>query len=132
MVSKQRVVTALVLAAVALAVVLWLPPPLTAVTFAILALAGAWGGSAFFRSNSRPLRVIYVAIAAVLIAIAWVGTRDPAAFTSLLIATALWWVVAFAWIIWFSTRVSRTAAALAGLLVLVPAWTALVRLHMYT
>ena len=41
----------------------------------------------------------------------------------------IWWIVAFVWIIAMPGHVNRGSAALAGVLVLVPAWLALLRLH---
>jgi phosphatidate cytidylyltransferase len=39
-----------------------------------------------------------------------------------------WWMIALAWIIWAPERGGRMAAALAGVLALVPTWIALVRI----
>jgi phosphatidate cytidylyltransferase len=48
---------------------------------------------------------------------------------SVLGIAVLWWIVALVWVVRFAGRVSGLSAGLAGVLVLVPAWLALVQLH---
>src|SRR5690606_12837193 len=52
----KRVVTAVVLVAVLLAVILWLPPVATVVVLTIAVLAGAWEWSAFLKAPDVRLR----------------------------------------------------------------------------
>ena len=127
--NRQRLVTALILIPVALAVVLWLPEALTALVFAALVLFGAWEWSAFMRVSSTALRLMYVLASGALMVLAWAGTADHDVLTTVLAIAALWWIGAFVWIALFPTHVSPAAAAICGMLVLVPAWIALVRLH---
>jgi phosphatidate cytidylyltransferase len=126
---RTRVVTAVVLAAVLLAVVLWLPPWATVVALTLLVIAGAWEWSAFLRLKSRAWRIGYVALVALLLALAGrasalSGTRD------LILAVAVvWWLTALLWILFAPRRVSTWSAGAAGVLALVPAWLALVHLR---
>ena len=46
---RKRVITAAVLVAVLLAVILWLPPGATVIALTLVILAGAWEWSAFLR-----------------------------------------------------------------------------------
>jgi phosphatidate cytidylyltransferase len=126
---KQRVLTALILAPLALLVVLWVPHAVTRVVLALLVLVGAWEWAAFPGLIRMPARAGYVAIAAVLIAAAWWLESQPLLLDTLLAVALLWWIVALLWIAFMPNRVSRWAAAIAGFLVLVPAWIALTRLH---
>lgn len=126
---RLRVITALLLAPLALLVILWIPHDYTAGVLALLVLAGAWEWSAFPGFTHSAVRVIYVAVlGACMAALWWLGVSHGQ-LDAVLDAALLWWLVALFWVAFFPARMSRIAAALAGLLVLVPAWLALVRLH---
>lgn len=127
--NRQRIITALVLVPLALLVVLGLPEDITALVFAALVLLGAWEWSAFLRPQSRAARIAYVAMCAIMIVLARRYASSSPAIYPLLIGAALWWLIAFAWVSLFPTHVSRGAAMIAGVFVLVPAWVALTRLH---
>ena len=125
---KQRILTALILIPLLLVLVLWVPPVVGLTFFAALILLGAWEWSAFLHT-SRPGRWTYVAVVAALMAVAWYSTASYAGLQLWLMAACAWWLVAFLWILWCPTRVSGVTATAAGLLVLVPAWVAVARLH---
>lgn len=126
---RQRVITALLLAPVALLVILWLPHEVTALVFALLVVAGAWEWSAFPGFGHFSMRIAYVTLIALCIfLVGYVGAVRQHADTVLLLA-CLWWVIALLWVAVFPTHVSRASAGLAGLFVLVPVWIALVELH---
>ena len=127
---KSRVVTALVLAAGMLAIVLWLPPVATVIVLTAGVLAGAWEWSAFLRASAKLVRVAYVATIAVLLALVWRGTAEPAGRDLLLYVALAWWVVALGWILIAPRRAASWSAALAGVFALVPAWLALMRLRL--
>jgi phosphatidate cytidylyltransferase len=61
--------------------------------------------------------------------IVWHVTETPEGREIVLAVAVLWWLVALAWVAFAPRRVSPWSAALAGLLALVPAWLALVRLR---
>lgn len=130
--AEARVVTGAVAAAGMAAAVLWLPTPAVAAVLAAFAAAGAWewGGLVGLQGAARSLYV--GAVLAMLVAL-WPAARG-AGLEPVLAAALLWWAGALAW----ETRpqVARGAGAaarllklLAGVLVLAPAWTALVWLH---
>ncbi|MGH8228413.1 MAG: phosphatidate cytidylyltransferase [Steroidobacteraceae bacterium] len=127
---KTRIVTAAVLVALLLAVVLCLPPRATLVLFTAIVLAGAWEWSAFLRDPSATLRVLYVVAVAVLLRLAWWFMATPQGTAAVIGAAVLWWVVALLWVIFAPHRAARWSAALAGWLALVPAWAALMRLRL--
>lgn len=126
---KQRVITALLMAPLALLVILWIPHDYTAGLLALLVLAGAWEWSAFPGFTQSAVRFFYIAIVGACIAALWLFGANQEQLDAVLDAALLWWLVALLWIAFFPARMNRVAAALAGLLVLVPAWLALVRLH---
>lgn len=125
---KQRIATALLLAG-ALVVVLFALPPVAAVAVvAVVVLAGAWEWAGFAGFQSNQTRLGYMAGIAIAVLAAWRFTADAAGLAIFLRATALWWLTAFAWVLFAPTRGGRMAAAVAGFAVLVPAAIGLARL----
>jgi phosphatidate cytidylyltransferase len=127
---RKRVTTAAVLVAILLAVVLWLPPRATLVALTVVVLAGAWEWSAFLRVQSVALRVLYVMVIGVLMWAAWGFTATPSGRDLVLSVALVWWLIALAWVMFAPRLVSTWAAAIAGVLALVPAWVALNRLRL--
>ncbi len=126
---KKRVVTAAVLLAVLLVVVLWLPPEATVVALTVVVLAGAWEWSAFLRASRLWQRLLYVGVVAVLLPTVWYYTKATDGLRLVLQVAVIWWIVALGWVMFAPRRVSSSAAALAGVFALVPAWIALARLR---
>lgn len=126
---RQRIVTALVLAVLVVAAIFWLPPSVTTAVITLLMLAGAWEWSAFPGLKHRAARLAYVAAIALCMGFVWSHGIDSPRADQLLPAAVLWWIVAFFWVTCWPGYVNRAGTALAGVLVLVPAWLALVRLH---
>jgi phosphatidate cytidylyltransferase len=127
---KKRVTTAVVLVAILLAVVLWLPPGATVAVLTLVVLAGAWEWSAFLRLNAAAVRMAYVALIAVLLWLSWGFSASPEGRDILLGIALAWWIVALGWVMFAPRVVSSWAAAIAGVLALVPAWVALNRLRL--
>jgi phosphatidate cytidylyltransferase len=127
---KPRVMTALVLGAGMLAIVLWLPPVATVIVLTAGVLAGAWEWSAFLRASAKLARLAYVAVIAALLALAWRCTAEPAGRDLVLYLALAWWLVALGWILFAPRRAAPWSAALAGAFALVPAWLALMRLRL--
>ena len=127
---RKRVITAAVLAVALLAVLFWLPATATVVALTALVLMGAWEWSAFLRLAAAPQRMAYVALVALLLPAVWLITATPEGRNIVLSAAVLWWLGALGWIVFAPRRVTAWSAGLAGLLALVPAWLALVRLRL--
>ena len=125
---RQRVLTAVVLVAVLLAILLWLPAGAMIAVVTVLVLTGAWEWSAFLRLATPTRRLAYVLLVAVLLPGAWQLSAMPGGLDLVLGAAVLWWVAALVWIVLAPRRVSAWSAAAAGILALVPSWLALVRL----
>ena len=124
---KQRVLTAVVLVAVLLGVMLGMPPIATVWLVTVLVLIGAWEWAAFVGKGSRMARAAYTAlVAASLWACLFSIERVPGFVQALMIVALLWWLVAFLWISLAPTHVRPLTAGIAGLLALVPCWLALV------
>jgi phosphatidate cytidylyltransferase len=127
-VLRTRIITAAVLAASLLMVVLWLPPVVTIVALTAAVLIGAWEWSAFLRVANLWLRSAYVFLVAALLPLAWTFSTTAAGRDAILLTALAWWTVALGWIAFAPRRVTPVTAGLAGVLVLVPAWVALIRL----
>lgn len=129
---KQRVITALVLAPLAILAVLWLPTAVFAILIAILMLVGVWEWSRLSGVASRQWRVLLLLVNVLILAsLWWLGEQamNIAAWIG-----AAWWLLALIWL-WrrgFANTDSTTNRAiklLAGVLMFQPAWAALVLLH---
>ena len=126
---RQRIITALILAALVLGAIFWLPSDITAAVITLLVLAGAWEWAAFAGLKQPLGRLAYSLLIGGCIAFVWShGTNSPRA-DQLLSAALIWWFVALVWVATMPSVGNRGSAALAGILVLVPAWLALIRLH---
>jgi phosphatidate cytidylyltransferase len=122
----KRVLTA-VLLLIGLLLLLFVAPLWVAIwaTAAVMVLA-AWEWSAFLGWRLPRLRGAYAGGMALLLAVsAWLVPAIIGLQIVLWIAL-LWWAVAFLWILRYPTSVPPAVAALAGLLVLIPSWLALV------
>jgi len=126
---RKRIITAVVLAVLFLGVLLCLPPLATVIVVTALVLTGAWEWSAFLRTHRGVVRAAYVVFVALLMGAVWYAADDPDVLHIILMTTLVWWVIALAWIIFAPRNVAPWSAGLAGLLALVPAWLALVRLR---
>ncbi len=127
---RKRIITAVVLAVLFLGVLLWLPAIATVIVMTALVLAGAWEWSAFLRAHLNVARAGYVVLVGLLLPAAWYATALPDGLHLVLLTALLWWLIALAWIIFAPRAVAPWSAGLAGVLALVPAWLALVRLRL--
>ncbi|MDX5406415.1 MAG: phosphatidate cytidylyltransferase [Chromatiaceae bacterium] len=134
---KQRVITALVLAPLALAAVFYLPLAGFAVFISVAFLLGAWEWSGFCGLPNRASRAVYVMLTAVIFALLYWQLPVQASWpietnvllSSLLLAGVAWWLLAIALVLTYprSQRFwanSDWRKALMGWLTLVPAWAA--------
>jgi phosphatidate cytidylyltransferase len=126
-VLKQRVLTAMVLVAVLLGVMLGLPPIATIWLITVLVLIGAWEWAAFIGNGSAPARAAFtVVVAGLLIGSLYLYSTSPDFVRVAMTLAMLWWAAAFLWICLAPTQVNPVSAAIAGVLALVPCWLALV------
>jgi len=118
---RQRVVTALLLAGLVVAVLLWMPPVAAVAVVFVVMLAGAWEWAGFAGLTSAPQRLGYLLAVACAIVAAWRATAEPAGLVRFLQVAAVWWIVGLLWLVIASQRGGRVAAACVGFAVLVPA-----------
>jgi phosphatidate cytidylyltransferase len=127
---RKRVLTAAVLVAAALAILLWLPGWVTVAAMTVMALAGAWEWSAFLLLTAPALRLIYVLLVGALLLGAWRFCATAERRELVLAAAVAWWVIALLWVTFAPRRAAPWSAGVAGVLALVPAWLALVQLRL--
>jgi phosphatidate cytidylyltransferase len=130
---SQRTLTALVLAPIAIAVILFLPTAAVAVVLAALCLAAMWEWARLAGFASRPLRAGILAANAALLALLWTLRDGPGAWY-VIGAGLAWWLLALAWMRSFSyaaapTRENAAIKLAAGEAAILPAWLALMKLH---
>ena len=126
---RQRILTALVLIPAVILAVLWLPTGPFAGLLAVLVLMGAWEWSNLVGLRANLARVQYVALVAMVMWMAWWWQGQPVARVILLLGFTGWLLA----LVWISrpdfARDNSPLKAVAGFLVLVPAWLGLVLLH---
>jgi phosphatidate cytidylyltransferase len=136
---KQRVITALILAPLALAAVFYLPLMAFAAVLSAAFLLGAWEWSGFCGLTQRRSRAVYVLLTAVLMAVFFGLTTFDATGSllhntplfSILLLGAAWWIVAIVLVLSFPASQRHWAGsdwrrALMGWCTLLPAWAALI------
>jgi phosphatidate cytidylyltransferase len=125
---KERVVTALIAFGMLLLVLFVLPPAAARLVFAIVLLAGAWEWSAFLRFPGVAVRVGYVLLTGLLITAA--SFAAPALTRAILEASLAWWCITLIWAFFFPTPIPGVVRWLAGPVVLVPLYVALMTLYL--
>jgi phosphatidate cytidylyltransferase len=121
-----RILTGLIFGAALTAAILFAPSPVTAGVLAVLWLAGVWEWAAFAQLPTAG-RVAYTSVFAVAMAVSW-WLEDPG-FAFVLGAAVVWWLFALVLVLRYPRSFSSTFVALAGIVVLLPSWALLVRLH---
>lgn len=124
----QRIVTAAILLIVLLIVFFQLPQPAAAGVLGLFVAVAAWEWSAFLSLERLAGRAAYALFLLVLMAASlWVF---PAyiALSPLLWVSLAWWAMAFLWLLRFPTPIGPVLGAVCGVLVILPAWVAMVTL----
>jgi phosphatidate cytidylyltransferase len=124
----QRIVTALLLAAVVVGVLMLLEPVVALPVIVLVFLAAAWEWAGFAGGVSTTQRAGYVVAIGVATVTFWSWTQRPEALEGMLWLAASWWLGAALWLALGPQRGGRLAACVAGFLVLVPAAIALAHL----
>ncbi|MBQ0761472.1 phosphatidate cytidylyltransferase [Marinobacter psychrophilus] len=121
---KTRIITALILAPIAIGGVFFLPPVGFAIFTAALIALGAWEWANMAGLIEQPARVGYSAAVLLLLAALYTMTAQGVLWLAL-----LWWLVGFGFVASYPKNSARwgsvPARAAMGLLVLVPAWVGL-------
>lgn len=131
----KRVVTGAILAALVVTATLTLSSPWFMLLVALFVVIGAWEWAGMAGWSSPRLRAAYAGgTACALLAAAWL-MESTAGALGLLLTGLAWWLVALAWVVRIQQGfpigvLDRVAVRfVAGWLILVPAWVAVVRLQ---
>lgn len=130
---KQRILTGLILAVIAVAFILLASGPLFAGLLALVWLLAYWEWTRLIGMPLLTTRLLAVAANALLIAGLWSVRGEPVWWAAIM-AGLLWWLLSLLWMRHFSFAASPTLGnrllkLAAGTLALVPAWAALVEIH---
>ena len=122
---RARILTAIVLGAVLVGVLLYAPPVAVRGLFGLFVVGGAWEWAAFAGCTQRGARLAFVLV----IALAAIGGRLLAdggmGYELILRVAACWWLLALLWLLLAPQRVNHLLAGLAALVSLPPIWIAL-------
>lgn len=125
---RKRIITALVLGAAVVAIVLFLPTLAVAIVLGIFWLVGAWEWAGFAQINNLARLVYLVPFLMVMIA-ALLWPIHLGFVNWVLAGTLLWWLVALAGVFSYPMSITVSVTALSGFFVLLPAWLFFVYLH---
>lgn len=130
----KRVLTALVLAPLAIAIILLPPTGVFALIVALVFLGAQWEWMRLCGLRTPAMRAAVLVLTAALFALLWWLRAQPSLWRVVIGVGVLWWVLSLLWFRTFSfaaapTRENAALKVAVGLLVLVPAWTALARVH---
>lgn len=122
---KQRIITALILAPIAIGGIFFLSPMHFSWFIGLVVVLGAWEWANLSGFEAPVARIGFAAVVAVLLALI-----DGLPAFPVLILAALWWVAAFFLVLRYPANTqlwqSPPARLVIGLLVLLPTWKALV------
>ena len=130
---KQRIITAIILGSLIVFTIFKLPYIYIVIFFAAVTLLGAWEWSTLIGAKTLLMKCLYVALIGLMIAAVWFYASPMLEKTILLVAS-LWWagVVCFLSLYrtsWLQSKHLQKMLAYSGIIVLVPAWLGLIKLH---
>lgn len=130
---KQRIITAVILGSLVVFAIFKLPNLYITVFFSIITLIGAWEWAALIGAKTFVKKILYVALIAVLILSLWFYA-SPELENIILLVASLWWAAIFCLLslyksAWLQSSRLQKLLEYSGVIVLVPAWLALIKLH---
>lgn len=125
---RARILTAAVLAAVLVGVLLYGSPLAACALFGSFILLGAWEWSAFLGGGSSAARMAYAALVVTLALLVLSRVGEPRALAGLMQLAVAWWTVALLWLLLAPHRTPAWATAMAGVCALVPSGVALMQM----
>ncbi len=130
---KQRIITSLILAPITIAFILLSSTPLFAGLLVVAWAAAMWEWTRLIGMQRHLARALAVGLTILLMVGLWL-LRGQAAWWLCIGVGVVWWLIALGWMRGYSFAASpnrRNVAIklVAGWLVLIPSWTALVQIH---
>ncbi len=133
--TRTRVITALIMAPLAVAAILLLPTQWLLAVVAIMFLIGLWE---WFKladiEDTLSRTVLLVANVLLMVLLVWASAGSMVLFQIVALIGAAWWCLALLWLRFYSfasdhETYARVFKLAAGTLAIVPAWCALALLH---
>ena len=124
----QRIATAIVLVALLVTCLFFLPAPAAQILLSIMLLIATWEWSGLFPHVNFALRALFTAGVVVIATALLFGPGFASASASIVWPALLFWVAASFWLIFFKAKVSVIWWLLAGVCVLIPAYMAMLSL----
>lgn len=130
---RTRLISAAIMIPLVVGGIFFLPTASVALVLALVMGVGLWEWARMVPLRTVPFQLLYPAVILLLIWLAWRTPLD-ALINILLVAALLWWLAALYWvsraeITTESGALVRVMKSVIGLLVILPAWAALVMLH---
>jgi phosphatidate cytidylyltransferase len=126
---RQRVITALTLLPLVVALVLMAPTWVLALVAGSLALLGSWEWSILSGVSNTKLKYCYLMLVTLLLYLFWLTRRDVLILWLAAAVALIWWLFAVFWVFSWRRTFHRWIKLICGILTLIPAWVALVDLH---
>lgn len=128
---KQRLITASILIPLVIWGVYALPVNYLSGIFSVFVILAAWEWSRLSEVRSFSMRILYVLVYALLM---WNLRANDSYFMGVLYIAMFWWLLALVWlrVPGFARKTSfqvKLTKLLAGMLILLPTWMAIVYLH---
>jgi len=125
---RQRVISAVVIAALLIAAVLWLPRWWSAGALTLVLVLAAWEWSGFLGAGAVTRRAVFLVLTALAAALWWWVSASTGGLRMTLWLALLFWTAMLLWVFW-RPQASRAGVFLVGVLALSLAWCALVRMR---
>ena len=130
---KQRILTALILVPLVVWGIIALPSTWLALLFGLFMIQGGWEWGRLMQLESGGARLAYVALTLSGMAAGWYLLGQGESWLTLPLLSLFWWLMALVWVLSFPRTASRWShpamQGVIGLLVLLPAWVAVIGLH---
>lgn len=131
---RQRVLTALLLAPLAILLILLVPTSAFACLLAAAFLAATWEWTRLAGMKSRGTRGVLLGVALLIFIALWALRTSPWLWPALMVAGVAWWLLVCVWLRHFTfaaapTPENRNLKLLAGAFVVFPAWVGGLSIH---
>ena len=131
---KQRLATGLIMAPIAIFLIVVLPNQYFAMVLAMFFIMGAWEWAALVTAPSRAVRISYTALIITFMIAGWFALHTyPLFIKTVVTAAVVWWLLILVLVLSYPKFTSlwkpALTKALAGMLILLPPWLAMVSLH---
>jgi len=125
---RARIITALVLGAAVVVIVLCLPTSVVAIVLGVFWLVGAWEWAGFAQIKNLA-RILYLVPFLMVMIAALLWSVHLEFVNWILVGTLLWWLIVSVGVFLYPIPITMPVAALSGFLILLPAWLFFVYLH---